>query len=142
MSFATKSRPTPPPLVEAPPHRPALAAPPPLEVKVADPVVEKSVPKPRPTSKDRKPVRPRPAVAAEVAEPKPVELVTISIDNATLGLSVTVDGRPASLPVRLPRDGRTHQLEFRSAKFRTERRVIRADADRSVHLDNLPNFEP
>jgi tRNA A-37 threonylcarbamoyl transferase component Bud32 len=139
MRFATSSRPA-APLVEAP-SRPAPAAPvPPLEVKVAAPVVEKSVPKPRPSSKEHKPVRPRPA--AEVAEPKPVELVTISVDNATLGVSVTIDGKPASLPIRLARDGRNHQLEFRSAKFRTERRSIRADADRAVHLDNIPNFEP
>ena len=76
------------------------------------------------------------------APPPPAETATIAVDNATLGLSVTVDGKPSGLPIRLPRDGRPHQLEFRSPKFRTERKTIRADGDRSVHLDNIPNFEP
>jgi serine/threonine-protein kinase len=145
MSFATKPRPARPIVVEAPPPPPRVvrAAPPPtatLEVKVADPVVEKPAPKARPTPRERKPIaHARPAAEAE--EAKPVETVTVSVDNATLGLSVTVDGKPAALPIRLPRDGHTHQLEFRSPKFRTERRGIRADGDHVVHLDNLPNFE-
>ena len=53
---------------------------------------------------------------------------------------MTVDGKAASLPLRLPRDMQVHELKFETPHFRTEVRHIRGDSDQTVVLENKPGF--
>jgi eukaryotic-like serine/threonine-protein kinase len=68
----------------------------------------------------------------------PADQVTISVLNPPIGLTIRVDGQPMKVPIRLPRDGRAHRIEFQAPKFLGETRVLRADQDRSLYLDNTP----
>jgi hypothetical protein len=77
--------------------------------------------------------------AAPGTRAKP-ERVTIEITNARPGLKVKVDGRPASLPLRLKRDGKTHDVDFETPNFHPETRRLRADANTSITLENKPGY--
>jgi serine/threonine-protein kinase len=66
--------------------------------------------------------------------------IHVSIVNARAGLTVRVDGKVASLPLRLPRDMQLHDLSFSTPNFRPEARRIRADRDQAIRLDNKPGF--
>ncbi len=68
------------------------------------------------------------------------DTIKVSITNGRKGLSVRVDGHAASLPVRLPRDGQTHELSFETPNFRPESRRVRADKDQVLVLENKPGF--
>jgi hypothetical protein len=68
------------------------------------------------------------------------EKVTIDITNARPGLSIKVDGRPTSYPLRLQRDGKTHEVAFETPNFQPETRRIRADADTTITLENKPGY--
>ena len=45
------------------------------------------------------------------ASPEP-DTVVVEVEKAPPGLRVSVDGRPTTLPVRLPRGSRAHALRF------------------------------
>jgi len=105
-----------------------------------------------------RPVLPRPVVApspvgaaapapesAPAPAPAPVERpvathVTVDVANPRAGLTVTVDGRPARLPLRLRRDGATHQLRFEAPNFKAETRTVAADRDQRVRLKYVPSL--
>ncbi len=80
-----------------------------------------------------------PPVAAKTA-PNPQPTVVVEVANPPTGLSVQMDGRPASLPLRLARDGHEHLLAFSAPGFRDETRSIEATGDVkiSLALDKLP----
>jgi serine/threonine-protein kinase len=82
----------------------------------------------------------REAAPASHAGKENKEKVTIEITNARPGLTVKVDGRPASLPLRLRRDGKTHDVEFETPNFHAETRRVRADASSSITLENKPGY--
>src|SRR6185436_15166207 len=109
---------------EDPPPRPRpKPAPPPAVVRREPPRV----------AAPSRPLEPGPRTAPNV-------LGTVSVDvvNPPMGLQIEVDGQPSGLPVRLPRDGKDHHLEFRAPKFQRETRVLRGDRNRSLYLDNTP----
>jgi serine/threonine protein kinase len=68
------------------------------------------------------------------------DTIRVSITNGRKGLTVRVDGHPAGLPVRLPRDGQFHELSFETPNFKPESRRIKADKDQALVLDNKPGF--
>jgi serine/threonine-protein kinase len=66
--------------------------------------------------------------------------VRIRVANPRPGLRVFVDGRPTSLPVRLPRDQKSHALTFTAPNFKTETRTIIADQDHALTLEYRPKL--
>jgi hypothetical protein len=66
--------------------------------------------------------------------------VRIRVANPRPGLRVTVDGRGASLPVRLPRDQKTHVLAFTAPNFKVETKTVIADQDQTLTLEYRPNL--
>jgi len=77
-----------------------------------------------------------PVSASEVAAAS----IRIRIANPRPGLRVTVDGRPASLPVRLPRDQKSHVLAFTAPNFKPETKTVVADQDRTLTLEYRPKL--
>jgi hypothetical protein len=62
-------------------------------------------------------LRPAPSVPVPAPAPPPAasaETVVVDVADPPPGLAIAVDGRPASLPLELPRDGRMHRLELRA----------------------------
>jgi hypothetical protein len=49
---------------------------------------------------------------------------------------VALDGRPARLPLRIPRDGRVHQVLVQTPHFKPETLPLRGDSDQSIRLKN------
>jgi serine/threonine protein kinase len=66
--------------------------------------------------------------------------VRIKVTNPRPGLRVTVDGRPTSLPVRLPRDQKAHVLAFTAPNFKVETKTVVADQDHSLTLEYRPKL--
>ena len=66
--------------------------------------------------------------------------IQIKITNPRPGLRVTVDGRWASLPVRLPRDQKSHVLAFTAPNFKPETKTIVADQDQTLTLEYRPKL--
>jgi hypothetical protein len=66
--------------------------------------------------------------------------VRIRVANPRPGLRVTVDGRGASLPVRLPRDQKTHVLSFTAPNFKIETKTVIADQDQTLTLEYRPKL--
>jgi serine/threonine protein kinase len=62
------------------------------------------------------------------------EPVTIQIVGAPTGVRATVDGVPSDLPMRLPRDGRSRQIEFAAPGFQTESVTIVPIEDRTLEI--------
>jgi serine/threonine-protein kinase len=77
------------------------------------------------------PERPRPPRAVE-EEPQPV---TIDIEGGPEDLQILVDGRPAALPLTLPRDGAVHKVAFKAPGYLTETRMIEASRSQTLTLD-------
>jgi serine/threonine-protein kinase len=110
-------------VVEAPLEPPVLPRPAPQPARAAAPAPE-PVAAPGPARAER---------------PVPTH-VTVEVANPRTGLTVTVDGRPARLPLRLRRDGATHQLRFEAPSFKAETRTIAADRDQRVRLKYVPSL--
>jgi tetratricopeptide (TPR) repeat protein len=68
------------------------------------------------------------------------KLIRVQVSNPPEGLTVLIDGRPGRLPIRLPRDGRSHTLRFESARTRPEIKTVTADQDLSLELVNKPRL--
>ncbi len=66
------------------------------------------------------------------------EIPTARIEfvNARPGITVTLDGRPARLPLRVPRDGRAHQVSVQTPHFKPETLSLKGDVDQSIRLKN------
>jgi serine/threonine protein kinase len=132
----------PPPVVNEP--RPAPIVPGKGGLR-SEPPIQPTPPDEPPPARESAPVaterRPLPAarpVPPDKRRPPAGQTVSLRVLNPPIGLTVRVDGRPVSLPVRLPRDGRNHLLEFAAPKFAPEVRIVRADQDQSLNLDNTP----
>jgi eukaryotic-like serine/threonine-protein kinase len=127
ISAAPQSFPAPavtPSVPAAPPHAPVPAAAPPVPAAA-------------------QPVPAAPPPSPPVAEPEPRKAATtvrIAITNAREGLMVKVDGRRSSLPLRLPRDARPHEVVFETPNFRPERRTLVGDRNQTITLANRPSF--
>jgi serine/threonine-protein kinase len=136
----------------AAPRTPVAAPEQPIDRPVAQPVLPEAVPMPHASGASapvalpdvapeprRNGQRPAPAISA----PRSVDnqqrtgaTVRVDIANARDGLEVLVDGRRATLPLRLPRDSAMHELRFQTPHFKPESAKIRADKDQSVRLKN------
>jgi hypothetical protein len=103
---------------------------------VAEPPPPKIAARPAP----ERPAPERPAPERRRVRAAPAGFVTINITNARDGLTVTVDGRNATLPLRLPRDHKTHKVLFRTPNFHPEVRSLKADEDQTITLANRPAF--
>jgi serine/threonine-protein kinase len=126
-----------PPVVAPPVVAPPVVAPP----VVAPPVAVKAAPVPPPPVEKVVPV-----AAAQNAVPAPRtavamvarEQVRITASNARTGAVVRVDGRKISLPLKLPKDGKSHTFTFETPSFEPETVEVRATRDRNITLKNRP----
>ena len=116
-------------------RQPAVVRPPVIEME-RPPVEKIEIPAPPPPPAVVERPRPQPAIR----RPRPPELIAITITNAREGLTVTVDGRRASLPLRLPRDGKPHKVLFKTPNFHPEVQTLQADEDQTITLANRPAF--
>jgi len=77
-----------------------------------------------------------PAVVAAPAPitPTPTEplIVTVEVDDAPAGLTLTLDGAAADLPARLPAGDQVHELTFRAPGHRS--RTLHLDGSQSRHV--------
>ena len=118
-----------------PSAEPTPAAPPPSAIETPGPADENSNPAGSAAA----------ALPATTAAQNPAPEVTsrsiqIKIANPRPGLRVTVDGRWAPLPVRLPRDQKSHVLAFTAPNFKPETRTIVADQDQTLTLEYRPKL--
>jgi eukaryotic-like serine/threonine-protein kinase len=81
------------------------------------------------------PPRPNP-MTAEPPPPAPVEAatVTMDIDRAPEGLELLVDGKPGKFPLRFPRDGAAHRLDFQAPGYESESRMVEATHSQILKL--------
>jgi serine/threonine-protein kinase len=77
---------------------------------------------------------PIPAAAPVAAPPAPAT-VEVDVEDAPPGLAVTVDGRPARLPVSLPRGADVHHLTFAAPGFEALARELDGTKSRTLVLD-------
>jgi len=133
--------PPPPPPVAAPAVPPVAAAPlaPPAPPTSPTPVAAPAAAeKAHPVAiAPSSPPREEPK-AAPRHEHEKEDLVTITAHNARAETVVRVDGHKASLPVKLPKDGKPHTLKFETPNFEPETVEIKASRDRNVTLKNRP----
>jgi hypothetical protein len=73
---------------------------------------------------------PTPAPAGEDA------FVHVDFPNARDGIAVTLDGRPAKLPLRIPKDNKMHAVKIQTPHFEPETLSVKGDADQSIRLKN------
>ena len=85
------------------------------------------------------PLRPRPPPRVVEEEPQPV---TIEIEGGPDDLQIAVDGRPATLPLTLPRDGAVHKVTFRAPGYQPETRMIEASRSQTLTLDLKKDERP
>jgi len=112
----------------------ALAAPPPTAVETP------AAPEQNPAPAGRAASSPA-ATSTQGAAPEATgRSIQIKIANPKPGLRVTVDGRWASLPVRLPRDQKSHVLAFTAPNFKPETKTIVADQDQTLTLEYRPKL--
>jgi serine/threonine protein kinase len=76
---------------------------------------------------------PTPAIPTPVAPPPPEpRTVTVEVDDAPAGLTLTLDGATAELPARLPAGDQVHELTFRAPGHRA--RTLHLDGSQSRHV--------
>jgi serine/threonine-protein kinase len=125
-----------PPETPSPPPERAPEAP-----RAADNKAEPVAP-----SEETETTSPPPSNATAPAEPAPggsqgaSSIVRVRVANPKPGLRVTVDGRPASIPVRIARDGKPHVLAFTAPNFKPETKTVVADQDHTLNLDYRPKL--
>ena len=68
-------------------------------------------------------------VAPPPSEPR---TVTVEVDDAPAGLTLTLDGAAAELPARLPAGDQVHELTFRAPGHRA--RTLHVDGSQSRHV--------
>ncbi len=73
-----------------------------------------------------------PAPAAAPASPRAPSTVTLDVDDAPAGLTLTLDGATAELPARLPAGDQVHELIFRAPGRRA--RTLHLDGTQSRHI--------
>jgi serine/threonine-protein kinase len=78
------------------------------------------------------------AAPAPPATPPPPAEITVQVTEAPEGLTVEVDGRPATLPLRLPRSEEEHKLLFKAPGRHPFEKTILATRDRSVTVEMPP----
>jgi hypothetical protein len=120
---------------------PAEATPAPTAAELPNAAAEDPVP----AEESASPAPPSPTAATAHAPPTATSeasgsSIRIKIANPRPGLHVTVDGRPTSLPVRLPRDQKAHVLAFTAPNFKLETKTVVADQDRTLTLDYRPKL--
>jgi len=93
---------------------------------------------PRIRSTEAPPPPPSPPVAVPTAAPPAPAEITIQVTDAPEGLTVEVDGRPATLPLRLPRSEEEHKLLFKAPGRRPFEKTVLATRDRSLALQMPP----
>jgi serine/threonine protein kinase len=69
-------------------------------------------------------------------------IIDIEVDGAPAGLEVTVDGRPARVPLRMNRDNAAHRLVFSAPGYEPETQIIEASSSRIVNLSMKAIKEP
>jgi serine/threonine protein kinase len=129
---------------------PATAA----QLEAPSPTIERAPEAPRPAvtkaetlapSDDTEMPSPAPSNTTP-ADPSPgtphtaSSIVRVRVGNPKPGLRVTVDGRPASIPVRIARDGKPHVLAFTAPNFKPETKTVVADQDHTLTLDYRPKL--
>ena len=73
------------------------------------------------------------AVPAPAPSPPPAaRTVTVEVDDAPAGLTLTLDGAAADLPARVPAGDQVHELTFRAPGHRA--RTLRLDGSQSRHV--------
>jgi hypothetical protein len=96
----------------------------------------RSHPAPAPTAPAAETVAAPASAAAtpRVATPPPPapRMVTVEVDDAPSGLTLTLDGAAADLPARLPAGDQVHELTFRAPGHRA--RTLRLDGSQSRHV--------
>jgi hypothetical protein len=116
----------------------------PLPPPAAVPAPETPEPPPAvwPEKRERQeePPPPRTARVRSRARIEPPASVLVKVTNAREGLTITVDGRRASLPLRLPADRKPHRVVFRTPNFRPEAHTLFGERDQSLTLENRPAF--
>jgi serine/threonine-protein kinase len=80
------------------------------------------------------------SISAAPAAETPVNAIRVKVANPRPGLRVAVDGRTAFLPVKLPRDQKSHVLIFTAPNFKPETKTIVADRDHTLTLDYRPRL--
>lgn len=68
--------------------------------------------------------------------------VSIEVNNGPADLRVAVDGRAATLPVRLPRGTDKHRLQFSAPGYQTEDQVVVPSRDLLIHLSMQKKAAP
>jgi eukaryotic-like serine/threonine-protein kinase len=115
-----------------------VAPPAPPAPVVVPPVVEKSTPAPPPPAEKVVPVASAPPAPRAAVATAAREQVTITASNVRAGAVVRIDGRKVSLPLRLPKDGKSHTITFETPSFEPETVEVRATRDRNITLKNRP----
>jgi serine/threonine protein kinase len=80
------------------------------------------------------------AISTAPAAETPINTIRIKVANPRPGLRVAVDGRTAFLPLKLPRDQKSHALVFTAPNFKPETKTIVADQDHTLTLDYRPRL--
>jgi serine/threonine-protein kinase len=109
-----------------------------LPPEPAHPTAEVAAPAPPPPAASSTP----PTTTASSSRRAPLPTVAeepparIDFPNARDGITVTVDGRPAKLPLRIPHDGKMHTVLVQTPHFKPETLTLKGDADQSIRLKN------
>jgi serine/threonine-protein kinase len=90
------------------------------------------------------PVEPPPPVPVPAVRPPPVDpeppppprssLITVQVQGGPAGVEVTVDGKRASIPIRLRRDSQSKELVFSAPGYRDQVEVIAPESDQILKL--------
>jgi tRNA A-37 threonylcarbamoyl transferase component Bud32 len=80
------------------------------------------------------------AISATPAAETQLNAIRVKVANPRPGLRVAIDGRTASLPLKLPRDQKSHVLVFTAPNFKPETKTIIADQDHTLTLDYRPRL--
>ena len=97
-------------------------------------------PEPVPAEIPSAPPEALPATTTTAAAEPATGGIRVRVANSRPGLRVTVDGRIASLPIRLPRDQKAHVLVFTAPNFKPETKTILADQDHTFNLEYRPKL--
>ena len=83
-----------------------------------------------------------PKVAPPAPAPAPSPTVVVDVEDPPAGMTVRLDGKPATLPVALPRGSRQHTLTFEAAGYEPMTRILDGTKDRTIVLGMRPVSAP